>query len=159
MPCAPPVTMHTLSLSFMAASLTPATAPWQARRSAEDRADPFERARHHGGVAFLFDRASEELAVVPPVVARGGERSGDARERDVAVTRDDALVGSERPDLEVTHLHQRDAIAARPDVVVEPPLDPGVVDLEHHPEPGRSDPVDEIERLPEAMQERQVHPQ
>ena len=45
------------------------------------------------------------------------------------------------------------------DVLVQPPLDPRVVELEHDAHPRRADRLGEVERLVERMQEREVHAQ
>src|SRR5262249_24343608 len=106
-------------------------------------------ARHDGLVALGLDARAEQLDVPPPGVAGGLERPADARERDVAIAHHYPIARLQRADLEVVHLHDRDAIGALGDVAIEAALDPGVVHLEHDTEPWRIDLVDEVERLVE----------
>src|SRR5262249_58613961 len=56
-------------------------------------------------------------------------------------------------------LHEGDAITSLPDVRVQPPLAPGIVQLEHHPQPGRADVVHEVEGVGEGVQEAEVDAQ
>src|SRR5262249_14601728 len=134
-PCAAPVTITTLPASFMHRSLALAVARWQGTASSRpEPPEPLNGARHDGFVPLRLDRRAEELDVVPAAVPGVRERPAEAAERDVAVADHHALARAERPDLEVAHLHDRDPRRAPQDVVVEPPLDPGVIQLQHDPE-------------------------
>src|SRR5262249_60119584 len=83
----------------------------------------------------------------------------DARQWNVAVADHDALAGGHGPGGEVADLHDGDPIASLPDVRVQPALAPGIVQLEHHAQPGRADVVDEVEGVGEGVQEAEVDAQ
>ena len=80
-------------------------------------------------------------------------------ERDVPVTDHHALARRQRADLEVAHLHDGDPIPTIANVVVQPALDPGVVHLQHHAEPGGARAIDEVERIREGVQEPEIDAQ
>src|SRR6516225_1854236 len=129
------------------------------KRSRPQRLERRERPRHDRRVALGLDARAEELDVPPAGVARVGEGPAQATERDVAVADDDAVVRRERPDCEVAHLDERDAVGPVADVPVKPPLDPRVVELEDDAYPRRRELVREVERLVEAVEEPEVHPE
>src|SRR5215475_12337716 len=112
-----------------------------------------ERPWHDRLVAFRLDPGTDQLDVPPAGVSRIREGSADARQWNVAVADHDTLAGRHGPGGKVADLHEGDAITSLPDVRVQPPLAPGIVQLEHHPQPGRADVVHEVEGVGEGVQE------
>src|SRR5262249_19588888 len=95
----------------------------------EDRTEGVDGAGHRGVVALGGDRVADELEVENAGVARIEHRAGDARGRDVALAGHEALRRRSRPDLEVAHLYETDAVDAVANRRVEPPFGPARVEL------------------------------